>query len=364
MGCNNSNNANFTETYVPTPYDEHIPRLCLVLKDSNQACIFYSSVLEDLNNSKNVILTLSSHPGYAIVSRSPVPINFDSNLVFVELGIGKEQLAVSFDKVNNIIKRANDNRILDVSYGKLEENNTLNILSARLSDGTQVGYDKLGLAHDFIINDNEHTISPLNAPQYVLGISRPRLILVNNDSPYKLVFKFAFGLEDGKTHPLEVHNFSGYGIVKATKKHKTWYWNDLEGNYIEYFDLVLGPVEESIHVTYCNEYICLENDNKVLDLDGDIIARNGLSISSHSNRIGVDRSKSIFYSFGRKYKIDVLEGTISPIDTSSNSHNLVLGIDCLPESIPTFAPIDLDNIPITIQPTLVTEVIEKSVLVA
>ena len=85
--------SSLEQGYLPTAYEPHCASLVLVPKGSPAACVFsHSAALA--GGGVDVRLTLSSHPGLAVVARAPTPKTVFVFYDYVELGVGPAHAAV------------------------------------------------------------------------------------------------------------------------------------------------------------------------------------------------------------------------------------------------------------------------------
>jgi hypothetical protein len=175
-----------------------IAQLCLVEKGSERACVFeHAAALkagEDgvkKTTDAATALTLSSHPGLAVVTKYETPRNFHDYCEYIELGVApvsKEHLALlaHYDADTWLVRDTvvvtkavmykgkplvepevkEYAMVFDVAFGKMETGNGVNMLQRLGSEPTKEEGNK---ARSFVVHD-DGTVSPAEAPHLVLGM--------------------------------------------------------------------------------------------------------------------------------------------------------------------------------------------------
>ena len=160
-----------------------VAQLCLVEKGSEKACIFeHAAALKSTGAARP--LTLSSPPGLAVVTQYETPRNFRDYCEFIELGVApvsnvQPALVVTYDESTWLCRDTvviskqvtykgkplvepetkEYSMALDVSFGRMEEGNGVNMLQRLGSEPTKEEGNK---ARAFEIND-DGTVSPKEA---------------------------------------------------------------------------------------------------------------------------------------------------------------------------------------------------------
>lgn len=157
---------------------ESLRKLILVKADSDQRCIFehaatlkqkkVPSVGHGACGAEGVLLTLSSHPGLAVI---PVTRDAQQHDVwsYIELAVGPATAAIGALTDGTFIARSDDGRVFDIAHWKYEEGNNLVMLMGPGKKETR----KAGGGRDFTVN-NDGSISPTHAPHLALGIAGRR----------------------------------------------------------------------------------------------------------------------------------------------------------------------------------------------
>lgn len=153
-------------------------KLILVKADSDQRCIFeHAAMLKQKKvpsvghgacGAEGVLLTLSSHPGLAVI-----PLTKDAQQhdiwSYIELGVGPATAAIGALTDGTFIARSDDGRVFDIAHWKYEEGNNLVMLMGPGKKETR----SAGGGRDFTVN-NDGSISPTHAPHLALGIAGRR----------------------------------------------------------------------------------------------------------------------------------------------------------------------------------------------
>ena len=209
------------------PFDETAFKLVLTSRGSSNALVFERA--EELDSgSTGVPLTLSSHPGLAVVPRGaekgPVRFGFDK-WMYVELGVGsaKWALTAKMDKHGRAgfiaSTHATPSMVLDISFWQYEEGNEVNLVGeATREDRSR----DLGGGRSWVIN-SDGTISAALTPNLVLGLSLPDVTLVGTSSADALVFKYTQELLGNVQMPLTLKSHPGYGVCsKPVRRIDEW----------------------------------------------------------------------------------------------------------------------------------------------
>ena len=181
--------------------------VALVQKGSAQQCVFEHH--RTLASGQEGRLTLSSHPGLAVVPRYDYPRSA-AEWRYVEIGIGPAHMAMHVRFESNFIVRVHDERVMDIAHWKYEEGNTLNVLRSASNHPGHTRYS--GGGRSFVFN-HDGSISPQHAPHLVLGVSTPDCTLVSMTSPNKVTIANAHELRSGGSVPLHLSSHPGYAIV-------------------------------------------------------------------------------------------------------------------------------------------------------
>lgn len=122
-------------------------------------------------------------------------------------------------------------------------------------------FKSTGGGRDFCWNEDGSITTKLN-PSLVLGQASPRMILVQEDSPQKLVLEHAKELANGKTVPMTLMH--GYGAVSkrydGAKQYGPWH-------YIE-SQVVMDPRidRDPVSIHYDGNFIFVDRENLALDV--------------------------------------------------------------------------------------------------
>jgi len=173
--------------------------LALVDKGSPHACVLANvekteeyKVAEDwearLRTFTDIDLTLSSHPGLAIVPKWAETRNAWGEWDYVDLGVGPPHKCVraSYDGqfiATTHVLSSNEEMVFDVSMWRCVEGNHLVLVKAHTSDQET---RKFGGGRDFVVNP-DGTISSKPAPHLLLGNCNGTLALVDKGSPHACV---------------------------------------------------------------------------------------------------------------------------------------------------------------------------------
>lgn len=209
--------------------------LSLVRRGSPDACIFEHA--HHLRGPEGALLTLASHPGWAVVPRYEYPRSAEE-WRYIELGLGPSRMAAHMQLQGEFLVRLHDERVMDIAHWKYEEGNTLNVLrSARCHPG-HTRYGNGG--RSFVVNA-DGTISPKLATHLVLGAGKPRFVFVPSSSPNVCVFERAQELIRGDAPvPLALASHPGLAVVQSFDEPREAYeeWH--------YKELAIGPADRAV----------------------------------------------------------------------------------------------------------------------
>lgn len=215
----------------------------------------------------------------------------------------------------NFLLRASDRRAFDVAFWRYEEGNSLSVLSEQtcpFKRRVESDPSRAGGGRDFRLNP-DGTISPCAAPEFVLGVAPPRLVLVPPGSPRRCVFDNADALRAGKgSVPLTLANFPGVAIVPMYPHPRTiGEWS--------YLEVAAGPASAALCAHLEAPFIVSEVDNRVLDVamwryqEGE-----GISVVK-----GASQARTRLGGGGRDWVVNN-GGTVSP----AHATGFVLGLEC------------------------------------
>ena len=195
----------------------------------------------------------------------------------------------------------------------------INLISETGLFGHRIETDpsKCGGARDFIVNC-DGTISCTSCQQFVLGIRKPRVVLVDPSSPLRLEFIQGLELEQGQpTVPLVLKNFPGYGVVSM-------YAQPRQVNEWSYIELAVGRNLNTILFVHKDGNIIVNNnDGRVFD-----VAHWKYQMSSAITMLkGSTDAQTKLRGGGRDFTVNLVDGTISPV----LARQYVLGMDSYPD---------------------------------
>ena len=132
-------------------------------------------------------LTLSSHPGEAIIAKWGHPKNAWGQWDYIDLGVGPAEAAISVSYDGQFLARNEDPKlgemVFDVSMWDFRENNHLVLVKVAPGHASQDATRKHGGGRDFCVN-SDGTVSPKPAGGFVLGKRGDgSLVLVPKGSP-------------------------------------------------------------------------------------------------------------------------------------------------------------------------------------
>ena len=169
----------------PLPFDETASKLILTSRDSSNALVFERA--EELDSgSSGVPLTLSSHPGLAVVPRNVEkefkwgPIKW----MYVELGVGSASMALKtkMDKHGRagfiasthvpmpVSDGSTPSMVLDISFWKYKKGTDVNLVGEATHEFRS---RDTGGGRSWVVN-SDGTISAAMAPDLVLGVQTER----------------------------------------------------------------------------------------------------------------------------------------------------------------------------------------------
>ena len=208
MGCG----ASSLEDYKPPPSgaSEKGPMLILVRKGSRDALVFERA--HQLSGPEGALLTLRSHPGWAVVPRYEYPRSA-AEWRYIELGLGPAHMAAHMQLQGEFLVRLHDERVMDIAHWKYEEGNTLNVLRSAHNHPGNTRYGNGG--RSFVVN-TDGTVSPMKASHLVLGAGKPTLCFVPSNSADKCVFAHAHELiQGGRAAPLVLASHPGLAVIQS-----------------------------------------------------------------------------------------------------------------------------------------------------
>ena len=203
------------------PRPPHEPDACkLVLTTRaapNQIVFEHASNLRA--GTPHVALTLSSHPGCAVVVRvTSGPHHVGHPWMADELGVGPARSAAmaTLDRSGFLLSSHGTapGKVLDVSMWKYEPGNEVNFVG---SQHTRRETFKAGGGRTFALND-DGTMSPAQAPHLVVGFAPADCTLVAAAASERLVLDAAAAdaLRSGRVAPLTLASHPGCAIVPKT----------------------------------------------------------------------------------------------------------------------------------------------------
>jgi len=203
--------------------------------------------------------------------------------------------------------------VLDVSWWKYEDGNTVNLVGSR-SSNKKTRLDNGG--RTFVLNQDS-TISPSKAPNLVLGMDLPDVTLVNAFSVNALVFDRVNELESGTAVPLTLSSHPGYAVCAQSNPQFIDQWK------ISYQRLGVGDAQYAMIFKKEDNFlvsVISSSMDFVLDIPFDkrIEGTDGHSLSVIHQGYGKTKDKS---KNARRFIINK-NNTISPVA----SPQLVVGI--------------------------------------
>lgn len=215
--------------------------LCLVKKGDSMALKFENA--HRLKDAGGAALTLSSHPGFAVVPRYDWPRSA-AEWRYVELGLGPAHMAMHAQMQDQFLVRLHDDRVMDIAHWRYEEGNTLNVLK---SGHNHPGNTRWGHGGRSFIVNWDGTISPAKATHLVLGAQNPTLAFVQRSSPRKCVFEHNLSGEDRGfavgSVPLTLSSHPGLAVVQNFNEPRTAFheW--------QYKALGIGPASKAVRAS-------------------------------------------------------------------------------------------------------------------
>jgi hypothetical protein len=208
---------------------------------------------------------------------------------------------------------------LEVVFQKYEDCNLINLISETGLFGQRIETDssKRDGGRDFIVNC-DGTISCTSCQEFVLGIRKPRVVLVEPTSPLRLEFVHGSELgQDLPMIPLVLKNFPGYGVVPM-------YAQSRQANEWSYIELAVGRNNNTVlHVQKDGNLLVNNNDGRVFD-----VAYWKYQMSSAITMLkGSTDAQTKLRGGGRDFTVNLIDGTISPV----LARQYVLGMDSYPD---------------------------------
>jgi hypothetical protein len=152
-------------------YDLDAPRLCLVKRDYEGAFVFADS--DRLRAGEDTKLTLLSHPGTGLITKRQKGISSDgiwkNGVAWGGPNSSDRAMTVNWD--GNFLIRTKDESVFDVESSVdpiFREFNGIQLYIENGEDDKRLE-KRLNVGRDFVIN-TDGTISPKQAPQFVLGM--------------------------------------------------------------------------------------------------------------------------------------------------------------------------------------------------
>ena len=230
------------------PRAPHVPDACLLVltsKGSSNALVFENATALRAH-APHVALTLSSHPGYAIVTRrSSGPHNVGHPWMVEELGVGRAHHAAtatfSAEGFLTYSHGTAQGKVLDVSMWNYECGNTVNFVGSQKNSKETF---KGGGGRNFTLNP-DGTMSPSHAPHLVLGLNPPDCTLVNKGVMQALVLTpdAVQALRSGQVAALTLASHPGYAIVPKTDGPRR-----IDDWHVAYQHLGVGPASTAMKV--------------------------------------------------------------------------------------------------------------------
>eukprot|EP00927_Polykrikos_kofoidii_P055929 TRINITY_DN50112_c0_g1_i1.p1 TRINITY_DN50112_c0_g1~~TRINITY_DN50112_c0_g1_i1.p1 ORF type:complete len:746 (+),score=94.19 TRINITY_DN50112_c0_g1_i1:55-2238(+) len=292
------------------PGSEEGPRLVLVPAESPQRCVLECA--DDFRSGKVVKLTLSSHPGHAIVPRY-ADARRAEEWAYIELGIGPISVGVEAQLRDGYIIRPFDQRVFDIAYWKYEVGSALTILKSATAHPSHTFYP--GGGRSFQVNANG-TISCQSARHLVLGSADnfvgPRLVLVKRTADTRCIFEHAGGLKAGKNVDLTLKSHPGFAI--RTKQSEPMHFDEWA-----VIELGIGPANQSLRASLRGGFISWPEKEMVFDIRMWQYHEGNSVLLVKSNRDHPGRTH--LHGGGRTFQLND-DGTIS----CSSAPHLVLGL--------------------------------------
>merc|ERR1712100_707396 len=229
-----------------------MPAMVLTSRGSYNECRFTEATMVALKSGQEALLSLESHPGYAIgkmytqESRHGPWRYIESQAVPEDEGIPVRLEDGAFIALNG-----GADLVFDVSFWKMEINNTVNFVG-----GTNQGKERTKLGgggRDFVLNDDA-TISPKNAPQFCLGLrsKMPKMVLTAKGDSNACVFEAFPSTMRLRSHP-------GFGVgFKYSEERRFGPWRYIESELV--------AATDAVHAKWDGDFVMISGRDLCLDV--------------------------------------------------------------------------------------------------
>eukprot|EP00588_Corethron_pennatum_P030542 CAMPEP_0194315132 /NCGR_PEP_ID=MMETSP0171-20130528/11937_1 /TAXON_ID=218684 /ORGANISM="Corethron pennatum, Strain L29A3" /LENGTH=886 /DNA_ID=CAMNT_0039070813 /DNA_START=513 /DNA_END=3169 /DNA_ORIENTATION=+ len=259
-------------------------KVVLVSITSPNRLILKNSKTLEQQKSEEVLLELSSHPGYSI---SPMFGKFsDSGYSltgpFLEVVLGPKENGILATYDGTHITRLDDGAELSVAFGMLKQNFGLNLKPGPRTPGDYKSPNQNVIGSRAFIINQEGSISPARAPYFALGIPPyPDLRLVKRNSPNRAIFKnskllreiqltsyFSENENVSDDIGLELLSHPGFALVPMGNE-----WLDT-GRFL-FIQIGLGPNQEKLLGVFTQDGQIISRNNKANFMVNEGIFREG-----------------------------------------------------------------------------------------
>eukprot|EP00746_Dinoflagellata_sp_MGD_P075781 gnl/MRDRNA2_/MRDRNA2_30471_c0_seq1.p1 gnl/MRDRNA2_/MRDRNA2_30471_c0~~gnl/MRDRNA2_/MRDRNA2_30471_c0_seq1.p1 ORF type:complete len:954 (-),score=149.58 gnl/MRDRNA2_/MRDRNA2_30471_c0_seq1:567-3368(-) len=327
------------------PADPEAAPLVLVQAGSCMQVIFeHAKELAEGKTFVPLTVKVSNTKGLKAIVNNQASETRHAHYHLIKPAVGDPEVAVRAILEDGFLTREDDSYVFDVQHWKYEVGNTLWMLKEHDDASLRSTRNPDG-GRSFKVNLPLGTISPVRAPNLVLGVASPKLVLVEKDSPKRCIFSHAKTLMEGGLAPLSftLSNEGVFAIIVRSENLNTF------KDMINYLLLTVGPAAEapSFKVRYEDcKYLTREkitHTTTIASENGDVIGMpskseysmvfdvafgkmesgNDVNLVQHigENHGGTKNPENA----GRLFAINV-DGTIAP----KAANGLVLGVEFIP----------------------------------
>ena len=229
-----------------------MPPMVLTSRGSYNECRFKEATMVALKSGQEALLSLESHPGYAIGKKYTQERRYEAWRYIESQAVPEDEgITVRLEDGAFIALNGGADLVFDVSFWKMEINNTVNFVG-----GTNQGKERTKLGgggRDFVLNDDA-TISPKNAPQLCLGLrsEMPKMVLTAKSDSNACVFEAFPSTMRLRSHP-------GFGVgFKYSEERRAGPWRYIESELV--------AATDAVHAEWDGDFVMISGHDLCLDV--------------------------------------------------------------------------------------------------
>ena len=230
LPCNEKSVWNAVPEPPPLACDPAAPSVVLVKHDTDDKSSILVFEHAERFGAKPLPLTVTSHPGLALVQREPKPRgpydHEDCSWLVMDVGLGPADKAIEVTYDDHFLQRAHDDRLLNVASWHMSAGSQIELVRERFdrdprgTGKTRTGHGKPG-GRAFHFND-DGTLSPDDGQDLCVGVrTEPvQLSLVAKDSPLRCTLQHAAALRAGDEVALTLSPPASDGVMSIVPQYE------------------------------------------------------------------------------------------------------------------------------------------------